>query len=63
MEVAVRADREGDHARVIPAGPFDLPHARTAAHAIAGVETSLIGCRTVELELADVVDIDGTGAR
>ena len=62
MEVAVRADREGDHARVIPAGPFDLPHARTAAHAIAGVETSLIGCRTVELELADVVDIDGTGA-
>ena len=30
MEVAVRADREGDHARVIPAGPFDLPHARTS---------------------------------
>jgi ABC transport permease subunit len=47
---------------VIPAGPFDLPHARTAALAIARVETTLTGCRTVELELADVVDIDGTGA-
>jgi len=47
MEVAVRADREGDHARVIPAGPFDLPHARTTAHAIASVEGTLTGCRTV----------------
>ncbi len=62
MDVAVRAHREGDRARLIPAGPFDLLHARTAARAIANVESSLTGCRTVELELADVVDIDGTGA-
>ena len=62
MDVAVRAHREGDRARLIPTGPFDLPHARTAASAIASAETALTGCRSVELELADVVDIDGTGA-
>ena len=62
MDVAVIAHREGDRARLIPTGPFDLPHARTAASAIASAETALTGCRSVELELADVVDIDGTGA-
>ncbi len=58
----VRADREGDHVRLIPTGQFDLAHAVTAARAIANVETALIGCRAVDLDLADVDDIDGTGA-
>ena len=62
MDAVVRADREGDRARLTPVGPFDLPHAVTAARAIASVETTLAGCRTVELDLAKVDDLDGTGA-
>jgi phospholipid/cholesterol/gamma-HCH transport system permease protein len=62
MDVAVRAHREGDRARLIPEGQFDLAHAVTAARAIAKVETTLAGCRAVELDLTHVDDIDGTGA-
>jgi len=62
MEVVVRADREGDSARLILAGPFDLPHAVTTAQEIANIEASLAGCRAVELDLAGVDDIDGAGA-
>ena len=35
MDVVVRADRDGDRARLTPVGQFNLPHAVTAAHAIA----------------------------
>ena len=62
MEVVVHADREGDSARLILAGPFDLPHAVTTAQEIANIEASLAGCRAVELDLAGVDDIDGAGA-
>jgi len=62
MDVVVRADRDGDRARLTPVGQFDLPHAVTAAHAIANVERALVGCRLVELDLRSVGDIDGTGA-
>ena len=62
MDVLVRADRAGDLARLVPVGPFDLPHALTAAQAIANVEATLAGCRLVELDLRSVRDIDGTGA-
>ncbi len=62
MDVAVRAHREGDRARLIPEGQFDLAHAVTAARAIAKVEAALAGCRAVELDLTHVEDIDGTGA-
>ena len=62
MDVVVRADRDGDRARLIPAGQFNLPHAATAARAIANVEGALAGCRLVELDLRNVGDIDGTGA-
>jgi phospholipid/cholesterol/gamma-HCH transport system permease protein len=62
MDVVVRADRDGDRARLTPAGQFNLPHAVTAAQAIANVERSLASCRLVELDLRNVGDIDGTGA-
>ena len=62
MDVTVRADREGDRARLIPMGQFDLAHAVAAARAIANIETALAGCRAVELDLTHVDDIDGTGA-
>ena len=61
MDVVVRADRDGDRARLTPVGQFNLPHAVTAAHAIANVERALAGCRLV-IDLRDVGDIDGTGA-
>ena len=51
MDVVVRADRDGDRARLTPVGQFNLPHAVTAAHAIANVEKALAGCRLVELDL------------
>jgi phospholipid/cholesterol/gamma-HCH transport system permease protein len=60
--VVVRTDREGDHVRLMPAGPFDLAHATTAAQEIANAERELTGCRAVELDLSDVDRIDGTGA-
>ena len=62
MDVVVRADREGDRARLIPMGQFDLPHAVTAAQAIANMETRACRLPAVELDLRDVDDIDGTGA-
>ena len=62
MDVVIRADRDGDRARLTPVGQFNLPHAVTAAQAIANVERSVAGCRLVELDLRNVGDIDGTGA-
>jgi phospholipid/cholesterol/gamma-HCH transport system permease protein len=62
MEVVVHADREGDSARLILSGHFDLPHAVTTAREIATIEASLAGCRAVALDLAGVEDIDGAGA-
>ena len=62
MEVLVQADREGDSARLILGGQFDLDHAVTTAREIASIEASLASCRVVELDLAGVVDIDGAGA-
>lgn len=60
--VVVRADREDDRVRLVPAGSFDLAHATTAAHEIANAEKGLNGCRAIELDLSDVGHIDGTGA-
>ncbi len=62
MEVLVQADREGDSARLILGGQFDLDHAVTTAREIASIEASLASCRVVKLDLAGVVDIDGAGA-
>lgn len=62
MEVVVHVDREGDSARLILAGHFDLPHAVTTAREIANIEASLAGCRAVALDLAGVDQIDGAGA-
>jgi phospholipid/cholesterol/gamma-HCH transport system permease protein len=60
--VVVRAHREGDRMRLVPAGSFDLAHATTAAQEIANAESGLNGCRTIELDLSDVSRVDGTGA-
>jgi len=62
MSVAVRADREGAHATLVPTGFFDLAHATEVAREVEGVETRLSGCVSVDLDLAKLDRIDGTGA-
>ena len=60
--IDVRADRDGDRARLAPAGRFVLGHATATAAAIADAEARLAGCRVVEVDLADVTGLDGSGA-
>ena len=43
MNVAIRADREGNHARLVATGPFDLAHATMAAQAVENAEARLAG--------------------
>jgi phospholipid/cholesterol/gamma-HCH transport system permease protein len=62
MGVAVRADREGDRGRVVPTGPFDLAHATAVARAVENAQPGLEGCRAIEVDLAHLDRIDGTGA-
>jgi phospholipid/cholesterol/gamma-HCH transport system permease protein len=54
MSVAIRADREGDHARLVPTGPFDLAHAMAAARALEKAEAGLSGCVSVDVDLAQL---------
>jgi phospholipid/cholesterol/gamma-HCH transport system permease protein len=60
--VDVRADRDGDRARLVPSGRFVLEHAAAAAKGIAGVEPALSGCRIVDVDLSGVTSLDGAGA-
>ena len=62
MGVAVRTDREGDRASIVPTGPFDLAHATAVATAVESAETSLGGCHSVEVDLSQLDGIDGAGA-
>jgi phospholipid/cholesterol/gamma-HCH transport system permease protein len=62
MSVAVRVKREGDHASLVPTGPFDLAHTMAVARAVEGTESRLIGCVSVEVDLAQLDRIDGAGA-
>lgn len=61
MSVAIRAEREGDHVRLVPTGPFDLTHAM-AARAVEDAEARLSGCVSVDVDLAQLDRIDGSGA-
>src|SRR6516225_9068856 len=62
MSVAIRVDRDGDHARTVPTGPFDLAHATTAARAVESAEALLAGCGSIDIDLAQLDRIDGAGA-
>jgi len=62
MGVAIRADREGNHARIVPTGSFDLAHATAAARALEDAEARLSGCVSVNVVLAQLDRIDGAGA-
>ena len=62
MSVAVRADRESDQGYLVPSGPFDLAHAAAVERAVEDAAPRLQGCRSVEVDLAHLDRIDGTGA-
>jgi phospholipid/cholesterol/gamma-HCH transport system permease protein len=62
MSVAIRTDREGNHARLVATGPFDLAHATMAARAVENAEALLAGCGSVDVNLAQLERIDGAGA-
>jgi phospholipid/cholesterol/gamma-HCH transport system permease protein len=62
MPVAVRADREGDRARLVPTGSFDLPHATAVAQAMEEIPPGLERCRSIEVDLTNLDRIDGAGA-
>jgi phospholipid/cholesterol/gamma-HCH transport system permease protein len=62
MSVELRADLEGEHARLVPIGPFDLAHAVGVARALEHAERRLDGCRSVDMDLAELERIDGAGA-
>jgi phospholipid/cholesterol/gamma-HCH transport system permease protein len=62
VSVAVRVDREGERGRLVPSGPFDLAHAATVAGAVDRASADLEGCRSIDVELADLDRIDGAGA-
>ena len=61
-DIEIRTRREGDTVCVSPVGRFDLARAATVAGAIAKTESTLEGCRALELDLASVHGIDGAGA-
>ncbi len=62
MSIAVRAEREGDRARIVPVGAFDLAHAPAVATAVAHVPPDLEGCRSIDVDLTHLDRIDGAGA-
>jgi phospholipid/cholesterol/gamma-HCH transport system permease protein len=62
MSVAIRADREGNHARLVATGLFDLAHATLAARAVENAEALLAGCGSVDVDLVQLERIDGAGA-
>lgn len=62
MSVALQADREGDHATLVPTGSFDLTHVTAVTQAVKNAEADLNGCCSVDVDLAQLDRIDGTGA-
>jgi phospholipid/cholesterol/gamma-HCH transport system permease protein len=62
MSVVVQAYREGDHTSLVPTGSFILPNAAAVVQALRSVETRVIGCRSADVDLAQLDRIDGTGA-
>ena len=60
--VNIETYRDGDRARLVPAGSFDLSHAATVRGVLERVQPAVDGCQSVELDLAKLARLDGTGA-
>ena len=62
MTVAVRSETDGQRARLVPAGSFDLAHSVEVMRAVEEAERGLDACREVEIDLSSLERIDGSGA-
>jgi len=62
MNVTVQPYREGSHASLVLAGPFDLAHAIAVEREVENAQTSIGGCSSVEIDLSQISRIDGAGA-
>ena len=62
MSVAIRTESDGERARLVPVGPFDLAHAAAVLRAVEQTEKGLDASHDVDLDLAQLDGIDGTGA-
>jgi len=62
MSVEIRVERVGDRIRVTPSGPFDLAHAMAVRQAVEDVVPRLDGGHPVDIDLANLERIDGSGA-
>ena len=62
MNVTIQAYREGDHACLVPAGPFDLAHATAVERELESVQARIDGCPSVDVDLTQLNRIDGAGA-
>ena len=62
MSVAIRAEADGERARLVPAGTFDLAHASAVVRAVEQAERDLIASGDVDLHLSALERIDGSGA-
>ena len=59
---AISIDHQGDHARMVPTGLFDLTNVASVVRAVQDLQPSLTQFRSVEVDLARVDRIDGAGA-
>jgi phospholipid/cholesterol/gamma-HCH transport system permease protein len=62
MNVEIRTKRDGDHASLVLAGPFDLAHATAMSQATVSAEAEVHGCGSIDLNLSQLDRIDGAGA-
>lgn len=62
MNPGISTERHGAHASLAAAGFFDLPHAAAALQAVEDAASRLRGCEQVDIDLTQLVRIDGTGA-
>jgi len=62
MNTAITTERHGAHASLAAAGFFDLAHAAAAHQAVEDAASRLRGCEQVDIDLTQLVRIDGTGA-
>jgi phospholipid/cholesterol/gamma-HCH transport system permease protein len=58
----ISIDHQGDHARLVPAGSFDLTHVGAVVRAVQALSPGLGECHSVDIDLAHLDHIDGAGA-
>ena len=62
MSVTIRAEADGERARLVPVGAFDLAHASAVVRAVEQAERDLNASGDVDLHLSALERIDGSGA-